>query len=133
MSKRFLHYLRLLRWDVHYYSPEHDVAIETANCRLPCSSKDCPIGKHLFVRLDYEIGLIESTDAFLGDEGLLSEGRNNTLLDVGANLGMISIAMLRRDYFDWAIAFEPVPRNFRLLQKNAGQNGLSDRLESFEY
>ena len=133
MARGISHYLRLLQWGLHHYLPEHDVAIETANGRLACSSRDWLIGKHLFVRRDYEIELIESTVAFLRDEGLLSEGRNNTLLDVGANLGMISIAMLRRDYFDRAIAFEPEPRNFRLLQKNAGQNGLSDRLESFEY
>ena len=55
MAKGLGHYLKLLQWTLHYYRPEHDVTIETANGILSVSSKDWLIGKHLFIRRNYEL------------------------------------------------------------------------------
>jgi FkbM family methyltransferase len=50
-----------------------------------------------------------------------------TFLDIGANMGVISIGMLTGGEFARAIAMEPDPRNFSLLQRNARQNGLDEQ------
>ncbi len=55
------------------------------------------------------------------------------MLDVGANIGMICIALMLQNYFKRAIAFEPDPKNFRLLVKNVAQNGLENRIDCFPY
>jgi len=53
-----------------------------------------------------------------------------TMLDVGANFGVISIGHVLSGQVARAIAIEPEPFNFDLLQKNVTQNGLSDRFIS---
>ncbi|HEX8371020.1 MAG TPA: FkbM family methyltransferase [Pyrinomonadaceae bacterium] len=125
------YYWKALQWTLHHYRPEHDVTIETANGLLSCSSRDWLIGKHLFVRRNYELDFIKASVGFLQSEGLLKTGKNRAVVDIGANLGMICIALLRERFFEKAIAFEPSPRNFRLLRKNVAQNDLNDKIECF--
>jgi FkbM family methyltransferase len=131
MTRSLDYYRKLLQWTLHHYRPEHDVTIETANGLLSVSSKDWLIGKHLFVRRNYELDFIKNSIEFLQSEGLLKTGKNRTVVDIGANLGMICIALLRENLFEKAIAFEPSPRNFRLLEKNVAQNDLKSRIECF--
>jgi FkbM family methyltransferase len=131
MARSLDYYWNLLQWTLHHYRPEHDVRIETANGVLSVSSRDWLIGKHLFVRRNYELDFIKTSIGFLQNEGLLKKGKNRTVVDVGANLGMICIALLRENFFAKAIAFEPSPRNFRLLEKNVAQNDLQSRIECF--
>ena len=125
------HYTRLLRWALHHYLPEHDVTVDTANGRLSVSSKDWLMGKLLFVQRNYETEFIEATIGFLREQGYLKPGKNSTVVDIGANLGMIGVALARGEYFEKVLAFEPGPRNFRLLEKNVEQNGLESRVECF--
>jgi FkbM family methyltransferase len=47
-------------------------------------------------------------------------------VDIGAHIGTHTIYALRSGRFDRAIAFEPEPRNARLLAMNLDANGLSD-------
>ena len=61
-------------------------------------------------------------------EVLLAAGRlhpNAVFLDVGAHIGTHTIYALRTGRFERAIAFEPEPRNARLLAMNLEVNGLS--------
>ena len=126
------YYSRLLRWTLHHYLPRHDVSVATANGVLSVSSTDWLMGKHLFVHRNYEIDFIDMSIEFLKASGYLRPGKGKTFLDIGANLGMIGIAMARKDYFERVIAFEPDPRNFRLLKNNVKQNGLDERFECFQ-
>ena len=68
-------------------------------------------------------------------DGYLGAGdrEHGVLLDVGANIGMICIALLRQRRFARAVAVEPSPRNLRLLERNVDQNGLSDRVLRLPY
>jgi FkbM family methyltransferase len=61
-------------------------------------------------------------------EVLLAAGRlhsNAVFVDVGAHIGTHTIYALRSGRFERAIAFEPEPRNARLLAMNLEVNGLS--------
>jgi FkbM family methyltransferase len=80
----------------------------------------------LYVQHAYERRYIERAMALLERDGRLARG--GTVLDVGANLGMICIALLRHGFFQRAVAFEPAPGNVRLLEQNVAQNGLGDRI-----
>lgn len=131
MARSLDYYWKALQWTLHHYRPEHDVTIDTANGLLSVSSNDWLIGKHLFVRRNYELDFIKNSIEFLQNEGLLQKGKNRTVVDIGANLGMICIALLRENFFQKAVAFEPSPRNFRLLGKNVAQNGLENQIECF--
>jgi len=131
MARSLDYYRKLLQWTIHYYRPEHDVTIETANGVLSCSNKDWLIGKHLFVRRNYELDFIKTSIEFLRREGFLKENKNRAVIDIGANIGMICIALLREGFFEKAVGFEPAPRNFRLLVKNVAQNNFADQIRCF--
>ena len=115
-----------LRWQMLYAGPRRDVTVDTWNGRLTFDSRDKLIGKYLYVHRAYERRYIEHALAVLERDGWL--GRGGTLLDVGANIGMICIALIRHGWFDRAVAFEPAPSNVRLLECNVAQNGLTERI-----
>jgi FkbM family methyltransferase len=53
-----------------------------------------------------------------------------TFIDVGANIGLVAIPTVERTNAR-GFAFEPEPRNFRLLQRNIALRGLAHRIETF--
>ncbi len=60
---------------------------------------------------------------------LLGPGfRLENFVDVGANIGIVCIPAVKRGLARKAIAIEPEPRNFRLLQANLHLNGVADRV-----
>ena len=133
MIKRLSYYRKVLQWKQKHKLPEQDITIETENGLLSCSNKDWLIGKHLFIYKNYEIDFIENAVRLLQNEGLLNEGINDTIVDVGANIGMICIALLKKGFFKKALAFEPSPNSFRLLQKNVLQNNFEEKVRCFKY
>jgi FkbM family methyltransferase len=84
----------------------------------------------LYVQRSWELDLLEGSVEFLRGEQSLGRGSADVFVEAGANIGMICIAMLRRDYFREAIAIEPDPVNFELLERNVRQNGLSGRIRT---
>jgi FkbM family methyltransferase len=133
MRKGISYYRKVLQWKQKHKLPEQDITIETENGLLSVSNKDWLIGKHLFVHRNYEIDFIEKAIGFLQSEGLLKEGVNNIVVDVGANIGMICIALVKKGFFRKALAFEPSPNTFRLLQKNVSQNAFEEKIRCFNY
>lgn len=132
MKKDFSYYRKVFGRHLTHYAPKRDVDFETKNGFLSCSNKDRLIGKHLSVRRDYEFDFINDCVALPRGEGLAAAGENNAVVDIGANIGMIAIAMLREKYFRRAVAFEPAPENFRLL-KNVDRNDLSGRIDCLPF
>jgi FkbM family methyltransferase len=97
-----------------------------------------PLGDRLFI--------VETWDQVVARSLFVKRGRNEmraigravailerhgrsvggTFVDCGANIGTTTIPAL--DYFDRAIAFEPEPRNVRLLRANLVLNDLFERV-----
>lgn len=55
--------------------------------------------------------------------------RSATLVDIGANIGMIGLQLLSAGLMKRCIAIEPEPTNFALLHSNIRLNGMEDRFE----
>lgn len=53
-------------------------------------------------------------------------------VDVGANIGVHSIYALSSGAFDGALAIEPEPNNFSLLERNIRLNGLEQRIAAIQ-
>lgn len=117
-----------IAWHTIHAGPSRDITVPTDNGLFTFDSADAIIGKRLYVDRGYELPLIGRTMELLRREGHLSSRGSGTMIDVGANIGMICVALLRQGYFDRAIAFEPGPENFRLLETNVAQNGLAGRI-----
>jgi FkbM family methyltransferase len=59
----------------------------------------------------------------------LFRGGEGTLLDVGANIGLVTIPVVERSRVH-AIAFEPEPVNHEILRRNVARHGLHARVET---
>jgi FkbM family methyltransferase len=129
---RYPDMLRRFRWWLTYLGPRRDVTIDTFNGLLTVDSKDWLIGKRLYVQRGYEAAEMQRIMALLREEGYVAGTGDGVLIDVGANIGMTCIALLKHRYFRRAIAFEPAPSSYRLLVHNVRQNGLSDRIVHFQ-
>lgn len=57
----------------------------------------------------------------------LLQGRPGTFLDIGANIGLVTVPVAR-DSIARVHAFEPEPRNFDFLSRNVQANGLAERV-----
>ncbi len=128
---------RKLRWEIERGGPGRPrriLTVPTANGVLSFSNMDLHNARNLYIQRAWEVDLITRTMAYLGRDRARS-GRNSgpeIMVDVGANIGMICIAMLKHGYFGEAIAFEPGPENFALLRRNIAQNGMEGRIRPFQ-
>jgi FkbM family methyltransferase len=125
--------VKKLRWRMLYTGARRDVTVDTYNGRLTFDSRDLLIGKYLYINRAYERKYIEGALGVLERDGYLTRDGRGTLLDVGANIGMICIALLKHGWFERAVAFEPAPDNFRLLQRNVVQNGYGERIVTLPF
>jgi FkbM family methyltransferase len=133
MNMNIRDFVRRLGWWFTYLGPRRDITINTFNGLLSFDSKDWLIGKYLYVRRSYEAAEMQRAIALLRDEGYISENNRGTVLDVGANIGMTCIALLKLGYFNRAIAFEPAPNSYRLLSRNVLQNAFTDKIVHFPW
>lgn len=106
------------------------LTVQTKNGLISFSNADLVIGKGLYIGRAYEFDLMTQVLEHLRRSHHLSE-RRDLVIDVGAHVGMICIAMLRHGHFREALAFEPFPESFALLERNIGQNGLAGKIRPY--
>lgn len=106
------------------------VTVDTVHGRLTLDPTldQGAISRALYVRREYNVTQETTVLAFLRSRGRLPAAGIGTIVDVGANLGLTAIGMLVRHEFASAVALEPAPDNFALLEHNVRQNGLTDRV-----
>ena len=107
-----------------FAAPESLLVSAGAREKFVVVAADKFIGRQTYVDQEpYGFAKMEKLLRILGDE------RPKTLLiDIGANIGTISIPAVKRGLFESAIAIEPEPRNYSLLSANVHLNGVSDRI-----
>ncbi|MBS7350130.1 MAG: FkbM family methyltransferase, partial [Comamonas sp.] len=96
-------------------NPEHFVV----------STADKVIGREVFLHGEFDFNKLLTALAILEREGL---PRPAHLIDVGANIGTITIPAIKRGLMQTATAIEPHPDNLRLLRANLALNGIDDRV-----
>jgi FkbM family methyltransferase len=103
------------------------ITIQTRQGLLTFSTKDVGIGASLWRERQYEFDSSIRAIRLLKSLGFVPPG-DASMLDVGANIGVISIGLLLAGEVKLALAIEPEPRNFQLLCRNVQQNGLSQQM-----
>lgn len=94
--------------------------------RVPIGVSD-PISRDLFLHGEFELDLIQEAMGLLRGLSGRPKGKG-TILDIGANNGVISIGMLETGEIERAIAIEPEPQNFAFMKENIKLNGLEDKI-----
>lgn len=100
------------------------VMSEGANGQFWGSPEDVVVFGEFLRTGRYSPGLVKRLSGFF------PEGAG-TFLDIGANIGLITVPMARKGVR--CFAFEPEPRNFGLLEANLRQNGVEDRVTAMQY
>jgi FkbM family methyltransferase len=90
---------------------------------LLVNTSDLMIGLTTFIeQKSYDANHLITALALIGSS-------KSILIDVGANIGTIGIFGISKGYFKKCIAFEPEPKNFKLLRSNVFLNNLSEKFE----
>jgi len=87
------------------------------------STADKVIGRELFLHGEFDFAKLQTALAIIEREGLPTPTH---LIDVGANIGTITIPAIKRGLVQTATAIEPHPGNLRLLRANLALNGVED-------
>jgi FkbM family methyltransferase len=100
------------------------VRVDTHQGRLTVFTRDTSIGRNLFVQREFQLDTTNRALSFLREAGRIPVKGEGVVLDIGANIGVISIGMLVNGEIDGAIGIEPEPDNFALLTQNVTNNRL---------
>jgi FkbM family methyltransferase len=92
--------------------------------RVPLGVDD-PISRDLFIHGEFELDLITEAMHLVRQVSGRPKGKGS-IIDIGANNGVISIGMLVTGQLERAVAIEPEPINFKRLQENVALNRLDD-------
>ena len=95
------------------------------NCEYLLPNIQEPVAFDLFINGIYE----SDTHRFL----LNSIPQNGLLIDIGANIGAVTIPLCKRRADIRAICIEAAPPIFRILEKNILTNGLTNQVSCFAY
>jgi FkbM family methyltransferase len=103
------------------------VAVESELGLMCVSPYDRGKSRELFVRGRVDDSALELALQIAADRGRAPWDDNRTFLDVGAHIGLSTVAALRRHGFSSTLSLEPEPENYRLLVANTALNrGASD-------
>lgn len=123
---------RLLCWEINRKFRK-SVTVSTKQGVFTVLSADTVFGRYLYHTGQWELDLMSKAMAFLRSIQKCPPKGKGTIVDIGANNGVTSIGMLHTGELEKAIAIEPEPRNFTLLQRNVHQNGLKDKVICLPY
>jgi FkbM family methyltransferase len=98
---------------------------------LTMSTHDNGIAIKLYRDRQYEYDSSVRAIKFLKSARLIP-AESVTMLDIGANIGFISVGLILSGFVDRAVAIEPNPFNYKLLTKNVAQNGLANKMLCLE-
>jgi len=120
--------LKILLWRIKRIFKETETVSTKQGVFTVSLKGDDPISRSLYLFREYELYLMTSAMTFLRGINKMSVKGQGTVIDIGANNGVISIGMLHNSEVEKAIAIEPEPRNFAMLQHNIKQNKMSDKI-----
>jgi len=124
---------RMLQWQIQRrFGDSVTLATQQGIFKLPLDTNDA-ISRHLYSRREFELEWVVDSLAFLRGKQLCPPKGQGTVLDIGANNGVISIGMLANGEFETAIAVEPDPRNFSLLEGNVAANDIGNRFTCLNF
>lgn len=119
---------RIFLWRIkRLFKNSETISTKQGVFTIPLKGND-PISRSLYLFHEYELYLMTSTMAFLRETNKIPAKGQGTVIDIGANNGVISIGMLHNAEVKKAIAIEPEPKNFAMLQHNVKQNKISNKI-----
>ncbi|MFO0816742.1 MAG: FkbM family methyltransferase [Pirellulales bacterium] len=126
-ARRWSERLRLWAWKAQrpFVST---LTFNTLQGRFSVDANDAGIGRQLYCQRQFELDLIQETFELTRRLGLAPPPNEGAILDIGANIGVISVGAVVTGQVARGVAIEPEPRNFQLLERNVANNHLQDQI-----
>ncbi len=105
---------------------DHLFVCDGMNETFVVSARDLAIGRDLFVLRKCDFEKVKHAKHILESRAF----GFSLLVDIGANIGTICIPAVKRGFFKRAIAIEPEPFNFSLLETNIRLNNLTEKIKT---
>lgn len=102
------------------------VEVEMGSLSVLVSTADRTIARSVYTSGDWDPLLVGTVFRALDELGVTYRG--TTFLEVGANFGVYALPAVTDYGFARAIAYEPDPQAFDLLEQNVERNGLAERV-----
>ena len=118
-ASRTIDFLRAGRSQSH-------VTAEMAGLNVVLPTTDWTIARSVYSSGDWDPLLVGA--AFDALDAFAQRYEGTTFLEVGANFGVYCLPAVSQLGFGRAVAYEPDPASFELLQRNIERNGLGDRV-----
>ena len=103
-----------------------NVEADVAGLKVLVSTRDWTIARSVFTSGDWDPLLVGTV--FRGLRAYGYDYRDKVFLEVGANFGVYSLPAVAELGFACAVAYEPDPGAFALLEQNIARNALGDRV-----
>ncbi len=104
--------------------------VESGGLRFFVNTTDHNVGRKVFLKGHYSKSQLDLVGEVLSGNGLLDRAQDQTVVNVGANIGTVAVPLVKHFGFAHGVACEPEPANFDLLRLNILANGLEDRIEA---
>ena len=110
-------WLRFFWWEISKRIRSSSLTISTRQGVFTVLPTDQVISRSLYCRREYELDFTSRAMTFLRSIGKCPPKGEGTIVDVGANNGVISIGMIYTGELEKAIAIEPEPGNLYYLNR----------------
>lgn len=114
--------LKIFKWNF-FRKFSWNLIVKTELFKIKISSKDDGIGKEFYFSGHYSLAEIDKAIGVLKHYNIYKMG---ALLDIGANIGHVTLHCLAKKYSNFAICIEPDEFNFKLLKDNIKINNFED-------
>ena len=121
-------FLKGILFDSLKFKTKTQIIETNKNERFLIFTNDNIISKEMFVSEEFDLKKLEKTLNVLNTKNKISK-----LYDIGANIGVICIPALTRNYVKKALAVEPEKNNFDLLKMNIALNNLEKKIDLFNF
>jgi FkbM family methyltransferase len=130
---KFLRFIRKAYWAlfVYYLRKNHISTVLTRNGLLHYESRDRTVGRILEVYRHFDFYSHLEVIEFMREIGVRHQTGKSIVVDVGGFIGVSSITFLHERIFTHAIAFEPNPSSYKLLEQNVVDNFLQEKVSHF--
>ena len=116
--------IKLLVWRIYGFFSAN-IVVKTELFKIKVSSKDVAIGRNFYLWGEYGLSEIDKAFEILKLNNLY---KNGTLLDIGSNIGHVTLHCLSKKYCSYSICIEPDSFNFQLLLDNVKLNSIQDNV-----
>ena len=120
-------FLKGIIFDLKKKRSEYTIASFKGKEKYILFTNDNVISKEIFIKNEFDFEKLKNSIEFLSSKDF----KISNLIDIGANIGAISIPAVKRKLVNKSFAIEPVPENYKILRANIILNDLSEKIETY--